>query len=515
MLLTFEEDLPETVAILVGLAGESHPLALGRALRAASRLLAVGSRVYLLVGNAKVADPGLQLALQANQEAGLQLIKLRACPTVSVVDEGLVVAYFEPAIRENLSLAVDLVVYDEQYQAAGGNAGVAELLHLPLGAGGFLQSGNVHHTPVATSRRGIYVIGPGRGIMDRKETDTDISVAVNEIQSLLAQGEAFAPQGRAVVDRGLCVICLTCYRLCPHGAITWDNRAIINELACQGCGTCASQCPNEAIQLWNFTDDQVATQLAPLDPQLSPRIVAFMCRNSAWEAYQTAVKFHHASLPLGFTPIKVPCAGKVDPDYLLRAFTSGADGVLVLSCLQDNCKSTHGNLCAEWAVEQVQGLLAEAGIDPGRLLFRSLAANSPRDLIDAVDQVMANLSLAAAETDADYPFWLTTGASFTQHFSGAKSQPVLHDESREVCIEIHAQDARDLGIQLGEPIKINSRQGTITAIARLTDRLKPGMAFVPRHFLEDVVNRLVNSPLDPIATMPAYHGCAVKLEKVA
>jgi len=71
-----------------------------------------------------------------------------------------------------------------------------------------------------------------------------------------------------------------------------------------------------------------------------------------------------------------------------------------------------------------------------------------------------------------------------------------------------------LGIQLGEPIKINSRQGTITAIARLTDRLKPGMAFVPRHFLEDVVNRLVNSPLDPIAAMPAYHGCAVNLEKL-
>src|SRR5208337_5150428 len=162
------------------------------------------------------------------------------------------------------------------------------------------------------------------------------------------------------------------------------------------------------------------------------------------------------------------------------------------------------------------GLLAEAGIDPGRLLFRSLAANSPRDLIDAVDQVMANLSLAAAETDADYPFWLTTGASFTQHFSGAKSQrqPVLHHESREVCIEIHAQDARDLGIQSGEPIKINSRQGTITATARLTDRLRPGTAFMPRHFLGDVVNRLVNSPLDPIARMPAYHGCAVNLEKL-
>ena len=116
-----------------------------------------------------------------------------------------------------------------------------------------------------------------------------------------------------------------------------------------------------------------------------------MCRNSAWEAYQTAMKQNQASLPLGFTPIKVPCAGKVDPDYLLQAFTAGADGVLVLSCPQDNCKSSHGNRFAEWGVEQVQTLLAEAGIDPGRLLFHSLAANAPRDLIDAVDQLLANL----------------------------------------------------------------------------------------------------------------------------
>ena len=509
-------DMPETVALMVGLAGESHPLALERALKTAARLLAAGSRVYLLVGNAKIEGPGLQRALRASQEAGLLLIKLNDCPTVRVTDGGLVVAFFEPTMREDLGLAADLVVYDEQYQAAAGNAGLAELLRLPLGPGGFLMSGNVHHTPVATSRRGIYVIGAGRGILDREGTDTDVSAAIHEIQGLLGQGEAMAIQGRAAVDRGKCVFCLTCYRFCPHGAITWDNRAVINELACQGCGICASQCPNDAIQLRNFTDEQVTAPLTALDPQLGPRIVAFMCRNSAWEAYQTAVKLNHASLPLGFTPIKVPCAGKVDPDYLLKAFTSGADGVLVFSCPQDNCKSTHGNLCAEWGVEQVQGLLAEAGIDPGRLLFKALAANAPRELIDAVDQLMANLSLKAAETDDGHPFWLTTGTSFTQHLTSPKlsRRCPLPREDREVYIEIHAQDARDLGIESGEAIRMNSREGAITATAWLTDRLKPGTAFMPRQFLRDVVTRLVNSPLDPIAGMPAYHGCAVNLAKL-
>jgi len=41
-----------------------------------------------------------------------------------------------------------------------------------------------------------------------------------------------------------------------------------------------------------------------------------------------------------------------------------------------------------------------------------------------------------------------------------------------------------------------------------------GTAFLPRHFLEEAVKRLVNSPLDPSTKMPAYHGCAVNLEKL-
>ena len=56
--------------------------------------------------------------------------------------------------------------------------------------------------------------------------------------------------------------------------------------------------------------------------------------------------------------IKIARYFKVDPDYLLQAFNAGADGVLVLGCPRDNCKSTHGNVCAQWAVEQAQELLA-------------------------------------------------------------------------------------------------------------------------------------------------------------
>ena len=147
-------------------------------------------------------------------------------------------------------------------------------------------------------------------------------------------------------------------------------------------------------------------------------------------------------------------------------------------------------------------LLAEAGIDPGRLLFHSLAANAPRDLINAVDQLLANLSRKTA-TDAAYPFWLTTGRSFTPHLTGARICRGFHSQEKpEVCIEINSLDARDLGIQSGEPITFSSRQGTITATARMSDRVRPGAAFLPRHFLEDVVTGSWTVPRQGDAGIP-------------
>lgn len=505
-----------SVAILLGLAWESHPLALERALRAAAKLLTAGSQVSLLMSMAKVAGPNLQKLIKENHDAGLLTMKLEEAPEIEPQGEKLRVTFLEPSVRERLSLEVDLLVYDECYQAAQENAHLAELLRLPLGPANYLQTGNVHHQPVATPRRGIYVVGPARGIMGREETFTDVAATMKEVRDLLGQGEAVAPLGRATVDRGKCVFCLTCFRMCPHGAITWDNRAIINEVACQGCGICASACPQDAIQVLNYSDQQIGTLLDSLDTAISPRVVAFMCRNSAWEAYENAVKLHDAALPSGFTPIKVPCAGKVDPNYLLQAFNAGAAGVMVMGCPHDNCKSQHGNLCAEAAVEQVQDMLTEAGIEPERLLYQSLAANAPGDFVAAVDTLMANLQRLAVPASEDYPILLTTGAAYRQHRTVPRTY-TYHFEAKsepEVIIEISPTDAQRLGIRSGERLQTKSPEGLLTATAMVSDRLRPGTAFLPRHFLKDAINVLLQGAPVPASGFQSSEGLAIQLEKL-
>lgn len=504
----------QSVAIVLGLAGESHPLALERALAGARQLLAAGNTVYLLVGNTKVAGPDLQRLLLEEQNTGLVLIKLNEVPRLERREDQLFLSFFEPSVRAALTLAVAQVVYDERYLPAPENAELAAVLRLPLGEGGYLQLSNVHYVPIATTRRGIFVAGPGRGVLGPAEVQEDVLAVLQEINALLATGETAVPQGRAVVDRGKCVCCLTCYRFCPHGAITWDNRAIINEVACQGCGICASQCPQDAIQLRNYTDDQIEAQLAALDPQLGPRLVAFMCRNSAWEAYQNAVKLHAAALPWGFTPIRVPCAGKVDPDHLLRAFTLGAAGVLVLSCPPENCKSHQGNVCARYAVDQAQLYLQEVGLEPDRLRCQAVAANAPADFIAAVDALQATIRRLEKPVEPDYPFWLTPGLNYREHRVVAPAYPfrLAVPAQPDLVIALSPEDAARLGLRSGELFQAATPYGSLTATALISPELRPGTAYLPRRFWEEAIKLLFPEPSE--LTRATSEGFPVRLEKL-
>ena len=116
------------------------------------------------------------------------------------------------------------------------------------------------------------------------------------------------------------------------------------------------------------------------EPTYHPRIIAFCCSNSGYEAGEAARLFH-AAIPQGLQMIKVPCAGKVDVDYILKAFQAGADGVLVLACHEDNCKSQRGNTFADWRVEDAGRMLEEVGLERERLRFATIASNMPTEFV--------------------------------------------------------------------------------------------------------------------------------------
>lgn len=62
-----------------------------------------------------------------------------------------------------------------------------------------------------------------------------------------------------------------------------------------------------------------------------------------------------------FCTFSLPCSGKVDLLYILKAIETGSDAVLVLTCKFGGCKYVQGNLRSQKRVDAVSALLIEAG----------------------------------------------------------------------------------------------------------------------------------------------------------
>lgn len=65
--------------------------------------------------------------------------------------------------------------------------------------------------------------------------------------------------------------------------------------------------------------------------------------------------------------ISLPCSGKVDIPYLIKAFENGADGVAIVTCKKNECRHFEGNLRARRRAEAIEALLEEIGVATGRM----------------------------------------------------------------------------------------------------------------------------------------------------
>lgn len=70
----------------------------------------------------------------------------------------------------------------------------------------------------------------------------------------------------------------------------------------------------------------------------------------------------------------LPCTGRIDEALLLRAFENGADGVMVIGCLEGDCHYISGNLRARARVQRVYNILESIDIGPERIRMYNLSA---------------------------------------------------------------------------------------------------------------------------------------------
>jgi predicted molibdopterin-dependent oxidoreductase YjgC len=121
----------------------------------------------------------------------------------------------------------------------------------------------------------------------------------------------------------------------------------------------------------------------------------------------------------------------------------------------------------------------------------------------------------AEEPNAEYPLILTTGRILYHYHTGTmtrRSAPLDWREPRGYA-EVNDADAEAAGLRDGGMVVIRSRRGAVRAQARVSERVPTGTVFLSFHWREAPANRLTQDfALDPLAKIPEYKVCAVRLE---
>jgi len=101
------------------------------------------------------------------------------------------------------------------------------------------------------------------------------------------------------------------------------------------------------------------------------RLYVFYCSNNLEAAhFSDLTRVHQYD---AVKTISLPCSGKIDIPYLIKAFETGADGVAIVTCRKEDCSTFEGNIRAHKRAEAVESLLEEIGVDAGRMaVFESL-----------------------------------------------------------------------------------------------------------------------------------------------
>ncbi len=108
--------------------------------------------------------------------------------------------------------------------------------------------------------------------------------------------------------------------------------------------------------------------------EFEPRIVGFLCN---WCAYAGAdlAGVSRIQYPPNLRIVRVMCTGRIDPAFVLEAFRSGADGVIVAGCHPGDCHYISGNFKAHRRILMLKKLLRQFGLDSERLKLEWVSAS--------------------------------------------------------------------------------------------------------------------------------------------
>jgi formate dehydrogenase major subunit len=127
--------------------------------------------------------------------------------------------------------------------------------------------------------------------------------------------------------------------------------------------------------------------------------------------------------------------------------------------------------------------------------------------------VPADMGRPGELPDETYPLTLTTGRVLYHFHTGTLTRRVegIMSHVGESFVEIHPETAERLGVEDGAYVRVTSRRGDIVVRAQETDRVGPGVVFVPMHFAHGAANALTGERFDETSGIPEYKVASVSV----
>jgi len=124
--------------------------------------------------------------------------------------------------------------------------------------------------------------------------------------------------------------------------------------------------------------------------EFEPKIVGFLCN---WCSYAGAdlAGVSRIQYPPNLRIIRVMCSGRIDPAFVLEAFRSGADGVLLSGCHPGDCHYIAGNYKAQRRGILLKKLLEQFGLEPQRLRIEFVSASEGAKFAAVVKEMVEDI----------------------------------------------------------------------------------------------------------------------------
>ncbi len=128
-----------------------------------------------------------------------------------------------------------------------------------------------------------------------------------------------------------------------------------------------------------------------------PKIIGFLCN---WCSYTGADLAGTSRLqyPPNLRVIKVMCSGRVNPQFILKAFQEGADGVLVSGCHPGDCHYLEGNYHARRKLPLLKDLMEFMGVDPERFQMSWVSASEGPKFAEVVTRFTGKIKEMGPQT---------------------------------------------------------------------------------------------------------------------